>query len=516
MQNLTPAAAAGPTARPARKATAAASGADPTPVGDRLVVGRQLRHHRRRAGRTLADVAAAAGISPSALSLIETGKREARLGVLVALAGSLGVGLTDLLTAAAPTRRASLEIELERAQTLAAAQGRRVPSVRRLGRLPLDALEALVGLHRSLAEVDAARSATPEEARRANADLRRRMREQDNYFPEIEAAAADLLRSTGYTAGPVTRAMVDTMAAHLGFALVHTADLPESTRTVTDLDGRRVYLPQPGVGQNDSRSLALQALGHIVLGHEPPVDYADFLGQRVEVNCFAAALLVPEQAAVAALHRAKAAKDIAIEDLRDAYAVSYEMSAHRFTNLATRHLDLPVHFMRVSSSGIVLKAYENDGVRFPSDATGAVEGRRVCRYWTARAVFNQPDLSSAYQQYTDTGSGTYWCTAVVDQTASGTFSVSVGVPFASVKWMRGRETPHRSASRCPDPDCCSRPPADLVERWGSAARPSARVQSHLLAAMPLGVFPGVDETDVMRFLESHTAPAAHAAPTATP
>ena len=46
----------------------------------------------------------------------------------------------------------------------------------------------------------------------------------------------------------ITRAVVDRMVAHLGFRLVHTTDLPESTRTVTDLGNRIIYLPQPGAG----------------------------------------------------------------------------------------------------------------------------------------------------------------------------------------------------------------------------------------------------------------------------
>src|SRR5690606_9410842 len=83
---------------------------------------------------------------------------------------------------------------------------------------------------------------------------------------------------------------------------------------------------------------ALQALGHVVLGHEVPADYAEFLSQRVEINYFSAALLIPESSAVPLLTRAKHAKDIAIEDLRDAYAVSYETAAHRYTNLAHRLL----------------------------------------------------------------------------------------------------------------------------------------------------------------------------------
>lgn len=470
---------------------------------DALTVGRRVRHFRRQQGRTLDDVSVAAGISASALSLIETGKREAKVSVLSSIAGALRVPLAELLSVSAPSRRAALEIELEKAQRLDSFGELGIPFVRPGSRLPTEVLESLVGMHRALAAVRAERSATPEEARRANAQLRHRMREQDNYFGDVEVVAADLLKVTNYASGPITRTVVDQMAAHLGFTLVHTSDLPESTRTVTDLANRTIHLPQPDAGQHDSRWLALQALGHVVLGHRVPHDYGEFLEQRVEVNYFAAALLVPEKGALSLLRKAKAAKEIAIEDLRDAYAVSYETAAHRFTNLATRHLGLPVHFMRISSSGLIYKAYENDGVHFPTDATGAIEGQRVCRYWTARAVFERADLSEAYQQYTDTGSGTYWCTAVVDRTPAGTFSVSVGVPYQHVKWMRGRETTHRSTSRCPDPTCCSHPPAQLAERWAGKAWPSARVHSHLLAAMPPGVFPGVDETDVLRFLETH-------------
>jgi hypothetical protein len=108
------------------------------------------------------------------------------------------------------------------------------------------------------------------------------------------------------------------------------------------------------------------------------------LEQRVEINYFAAALLIPERGALTLLRNAKAAKDIAIQDLRDAYAVSYETAAHRFTNLATRRLDVPVHFMRIASTEVIYKAYENDGVHLqpmppaPSrDSGSAATGRRL-------------------------------------------------------------------------------------------------------------------------------------------
>ncbi len=390
----------GPIAGPVVTPVEPAGGHEET---DALTLGRRIRHLRRTKGLTLDEVGVAVGLSASALSLIENGKREPKLAVLGALAGALDTDMAALLSEQAPSRRAALEIELERAKRGPAFQALDIPAVRPGPRLPTEALEALVGMHRALAATQAERAATPEQARRANADLRERMRSRHNFFPDVEKVAEDLLRRTGYHGGAVTRATVDRIAQHLGFEIQHVTDLPQTTRPVTDLANRRLYLPLPAAGQHNSRTLALQALGHVVLGHQVPSGYAEFLSQRLETNYFAAALLVPQSAAVPLLAKAKAAKDIAIEDLRDAFAVSYETAAHRFTNLATEHLGLPVHFMRISAGGIIYKAYANDGVRFPTDASGAIEGQRVCRYWTARVVFDQPDWSSSYQQYTDTG-----------------------------------------------------------------------------------------------------------------
>jgi hypothetical protein len=80
---------------------------------------------------------------------------------------------------------------------------------------------------------------------------------------------------------------------------------------------------EPG-GDHDPRTVLLQTLGHFVLGHEDPRDHRDFLRQRVEANYFAAALMIPEDSAVAFLQRAKADRALAVEDLRDVYSVSYE------------------------------------------------------------------------------------------------------------------------------------------------------------------------------------------------
>ena len=363
-------------------------------------------------------------------------------------------------------------------------------------------MESLVALHQRLAEIEGERDATPEYARRANAALRERMRASDNHFPGIEDLADQLVVGVGHDDGPLTRHKVHAIAGRMGFTLESVTDLPSSTRSVTDLAGKRIYLPTTADAAAQ-RTIALAALGHIVLDHQPPADYAEFLAQRVEVNYFAAAMLVPERWAVGFLRHAKQAKDLEIEDLRDRYLVSYEMAAHRFTNLATTHLDIPVHFMKVNRAGIIQKAYANDGVTWPSDASGAVEGQRVCRFWTARAVFDQPDWTRPYQQYTDTPGGTYWCTAVADAGDHEPFAVAVGTPYEHVKWFRGRSTAHRSTSKCPDPHCCTLPPSQLANRWSATIWPSARVHSAVLASLPAGAFPGVDQTEVLKFIERH-------------
>ena len=86
---------------------------------------------------------------------------------------------------------------------------------------------------------------------------------------------------------------------------------------------------------------------------------------------------IPEEHAVPFLQEAKGRRAISIEDLRDAYSVSYETAAHRFTNLATVHLGIPVHFLKVHESGTITKAYENDDVNFPTDRLGCDRGADV-------------------------------------------------------------------------------------------------------------------------------------------
>ncbi|WP_445262961.1 helix-turn-helix domain-containing protein [Pseudokineococcus sp. 1T1Z-3] len=469
------------------------------------MLGRRIRHYRRERGLTLRELADAVGSTPSQLSLLENGHREPRLSTVQAVAAALGVSAAVLLEPAPPPdRRAELELELARAQRSHLFASLDVPEVRAGRRLPMDALEALVGLHAELARRESALTASPEEARRANTELRLLMQEHDNFLPEIEELAEEAVAAAGYAGGALTHRAVTRMASALGLEVVHVDDLPGSTRTVTDLRNGRIYLPPASIpGGHGLRSLALQALAHRVLGHEHPVSHPDFLRQRVEISYFAQACLLPRSAALEHLTAAKAARDLAVEDLRDAFGVTHEAAAHRLTNLATHDLDIPLHFLRVRSDGALLRGYVGDGLPLPAAEDGTIEGRRVCRRWTARTVFGETDRTTENYQYTDTPAGTYWCSSQVGESTSGAFSVTVGVPFAHARWFRGRDTSVRRRSTCPGAGCCQQPTASQRRDWQHQAWPSARLASHVVTPLPAGPFFGVDEREVYAFLSRH-------------
>lgn len=478
---------------------------DPRP-GDRLTLGKRLRHFRQAAGLTLEQLGSRVGVVASQLSLIENGRREPKVSLLQALAGELGVSLAELLTDSAPDHRSGLEIELDRAQRGSIYAGLGLPAVRSGKSLSDEALEALVGLHRELERRERETIATPEEARRANTELRELMRERDNYLPEIEELAEERVKASGHVAGALTHREVGIMAEQLGFRLLYVNDLPHSVRSVTDFANGRIYIPPASIpGGHGLRSMALQAMAHRVLGHEQPTSYAEFLKQRLEINYYAACCLMPRAAAVDFLQTAKRERDLAVEDFRDAFGVTHEAAGLRLTNLATSHLDIPLHFLRVGDDGALYKGYENDGLPLPTDVTGAIEGQLVCRHWSARGAFTRTNRTTELYQYTDTPVGTYWCATQTGSTDAGEFSITIGVPFGSAKWFRGRETTMRSESRCPDASCCRRPPRELAERWSGQAWPSARLHAHIFSPLPSGSFPGVDDTEVYDFLERHAA-----------
>ena len=466
-----------------------------------VTLGARIRHVRTTKGLTLAQLAELVGCSPSFLSQVENGRREAKISFLTKLTEALDVSLGELTQPKAPTERVALELALRRIQDSTEARHLSIPKVHIGARLPNDALKALLASYKWMLHEGLERS--PEAARNANIALHEEMRAVNNYLPNIEEVVDTINRAVGHSRGPLLYSGVEDIARYLGFTLAYVNDLPTAARSITDLRNRRIYLSSSTRSDRDPRLIILRALGEQTMNHQIPANIYEHLQQRIRANYFATAILMPREAVLEYLRPAARNYDLSLSDLRDLFSVTYEMAAHRLTNLITEFMDIPVHFLRVGKDGIIYKVYSNDGIVFPTDSMGNVEGQLVCRHFGARSAFTSEDPFGPHYQYTDTPTGTYWAVSKVEAYRSGDFSISMGTTLSSAKYFRGHDTSNRAVSRCPDPTCCHVPQAELRERWAAYAWPSVRAHSHLLAAMPPGAFPGLDDREVYEFLDRH-------------
>ncbi len=476
---------------------------------DLLLLGRHVRAARRAKGANLAEVSDLVGRPVPYLSQLENGKVEPKLGLIKDLAFVLETTTAAILSNEPPDRRSELEIEIERAQQDPRYRALGLANLKLGAKVSNDVLEHLVCLWRLVRDRDI-EPAVPvpdlaARARSANNSLRNEMKNHSNYFAEIEAIARRALDKAGYNgSGPISERVLTDLAGHWGFTIERVNQMPRSARSITDRRDKIIFIPdRGGLKIRQARSVVLQTLGHFALDHRDTRDFGDYLRQRIESNYFAAAVLAPEAPAVDFLREADAAEDISVEDLKELFYISYEMAAHRFTNLATEHLGIPCHFLRTDSEGVIDKAYENDGVGFPVASDGGHEGERVPRQWGSRQAWNATGSFLLHSQYTVTDGGEYFCTTYIEtETGRHPYAISLGSPIAYAYRFRGSATLRREYARKRE----IQPDPLLVEQWSNQAWPSAAERSHVLSALPpsrreFSPFPGIDLLDVYRFLE---------------
>lgn len=455
---------------------------------------------------TLDELGAAVHRPAPYLSLLENGKKQPRLNLVVELAAALEVDIGELLDPSPPNRRDALEIALLRSQESPFFDSLQLPAVKPSAKLDNETLTHLVGLHEALRERSNLGSAGSEEVRRANGEMTSWLAGKDGYLEEVETEARNALSSSGYPGeGPFSSRNLLDLTASAGFELHPVEDMPSFARSIIDLDHHRVYIAQrDALRTRQARKAVLQTLAGFLLGHETDPDLDTFLRQRVETAYFAAAVLAPEDAVVARLSGAKDNHDIDVEDVKELFYVSYEMAAWRTVNLATRHLGLRTHLIVSDAMGTVVKAYSNDSAPIPRDAEGGMETQRLCRRWGARITFDSAERYGTHHQYTDTPDGTFFCTTHIEAGRDPGHAVTVGVPFAEARWFRGRDTVNRQTSTCPDPSCCRTAAPDLQEKWSDKVIVSARSQSRILGLLAPDPYPELDMPEVLDLVETHS------------
>ena len=477
----------------------------PPPPLELSTLGHRIRHQRVSHGFTLDELGERVGVAGSQLSLIENGKREPKLSLLQAIATETGVQVADLLSTEPPNRRAALEIELERAQRSSVFRQLGIAPVKVTKGMSDDTIESILGLHRELQRREREAIATPEEARRANTELRLKMRDVDNYLPEIEKLAEKQLKSAGHVSGALTHRTVSIMAEQLGFELIYVSDLPHSARSVTDLENGRIYLPPASIpGGHGLRSMALQAMAHRLLGHQRPTDYADFLQQRLEINYYAACCLMPETASVAFL----AAGEEGPQPRRRGLPRRVRRDARVGGDAADQPRDAASrHPAALPPRGRLGRDHPRVRERRPAAADGRHRRRRrpdrVPQVVGAVGVRRAEPHDRALPVHRHPRGHLLVLDADRHDVGRRVLDHRRACPSTTRKWFRGRETQKRAVSTCPDESCCRRPSSDLASRWQGKAWPSARVHMQMFSPLPRGAFPGVDDNEVYEFLDRH-------------
>lgn len=472
---------------------------------DRLVLGRRLRHYRKRAKMTLDQLGSRVGRPAPYLSLLENGKKEPKLNLVLELANALDVELQDLVAREPPTERDALEIELSRAQESALFTSLDIPEIRPSAKMNNETLEHIVGLHEAIRQRSALGKSGSEEVRRANGRVAAGLRESNGYLEHVEDSAARALDDSGYEGeGPFSSRNLIDLTSQAGFEIQPIDDMPSSARSLIDMQNRRIYIAQRDeLRTRQARKAILQTLAGFVLGHEHEPDLDTFLRQRMETAYFASAVLVPETAVLGRLRSAREQHDIDVEDVKELFYVSYEMAAWRTANLLSRHLDIKSHLIVSDDLGSVVKGYANDGVPAPTDEHGGMETQKLCRRWGARLTFDSPDKFGTHHQYTDTPAGTYFCTTHVEAGRQPAHAITLGVAFKDARWFRGRDTENREASTCPESGCCRTPAPGLAEKWDGQVIVSARSQARILGLMAPDPYPELEMPEVLSVVERH-------------
>jgi len=346
-----------------------------------VFAGPNVRRIRRREGMTQAGMAAALGISPSYLNLIERNQRplSARLLLLMTqrfdfdprtLGGSDEIGGVDGL--------------------------RRRLSDERFADLGIDRDEVVEWLHAAphaalaFARLyDQAGAAGPGEAADSTTLARREIERWRNHFADLDAAAEELADDLRLSEGEIGAAMAERLRRRhqLSVRILPGEVMPEHLRRL-DLHARQLQLAEMLDPASRTFQIAVQvahleqsdAVRALVAGANLPDRTAQRLFQRHLYAYFAAALIMP----YGRFLRACEATGYDLAVLQRRFGVGFEQLAHRLTTLQrVGQRGLPFFMLRLDRAGQISKRF--------AGASGALflDSPVSCPLWNANSAFER-------------------------------------------------------------------------------------------------------------------------------
>ncbi len=345
-----------------------------------IFAGPALRRLRKRIGLTQAAMAAALGISPSYLNLIERNQRPLSARVLVqvieqfdfdprALREEEAIGGVDgLARRLADERFADLGIDRDEvSEFLAAAPQAAVAFARLYDRGGPETGAVVNPITASRREIERWR----------------------NHFADLDHAAEELADELRLSRSDIDVALVDRLREkhQLTVRILPLEVMPEAIRRL-DLHARQLQLSEMldrssrnfHIAQQIAQLEQRDAIANLVAGAQLTDEAARQLFERHLTSYFAAALLMPYSRFLRACDQT--GYDLTV--LQRRFGVSYEQLAHRLTTLQrVGQRGLPFFMARVDRAGQFSKRF--------SGASGAtlLEAEASCPLWVIHEAFER-------------------------------------------------------------------------------------------------------------------------------
>ena len=306
---------------------------------EKLFAGARLRRLRRERGLTQADAAQALGVSASYLNLLERNQRPVTARVLLALAENFDVDvrafanesdqqlIADLQEAAADPVLHGFELDRLELNELADSHPR--------------AAEAFARLYQTFRETSAA---TADLATRMSGpgstleSVRDAIDASQNHYPELEAAAIDLLERSGTRRRDRERTLAKYLLDEHGFTVrVLDEEMMAGARRRLDFHGRRLLLSEvlPSTSRAFHMGVALanlecgELIDNLIERANLPNDDARRLYRLGLANYLAGAIQMPYEPFLTAAEESR--YDLYV--LQRRFEASYEQVCHRLTTL---------------------------------------------------------------------------------------------------------------------------------------------------------------------------------------
>lgn len=356
----------------------------------KLLLGPQVRRLRRAQGLTQAEMAAALGISPSYVNLIERNQRPVSADLLVRLAEVYGFELADFAAEKSDEVLSGLSAALSDPIFEAAGVNREDTYELATGNPALG--QAVVGLFRAYREARSELIEARAAARTGPADpveeARLFIQENRNHFPALDAAGEEIAAS-----GDEGLALFDALARR--FSSVHgltvrvlPADVMTGAVRRMNRHAREIAISESLDLASRTFHLALQLalieesalLDRIVNAAKFETDAGRRLARAALANYAAAAIMLP----YAPFHKAARALRHDMELIARRFGASFEQVAHRLTTLQREGAEgVPFFFIRVDAAGNVSKRFS--GEVFPFARYGG-----SCPLWNVHDAFKSP------------------------------------------------------------------------------------------------------------------------------